>query len=157
MSQLGHSRRFCPLSITSGLSPTPDIPPRQKSAALHPWRVFCSCRGSTTTSTGKSDWQWELNVLSKSPVPRVAEYYVLLCARRYAEAIEAVSRAGTQGECQRARQRLSDIWQGGMIEYARERERRERRYPNDLQKALVEKDGSTISRVISPEEFEIVR
>jgi hypothetical protein len=44
-----------------------------------------------------------------------------------------------------------------MIEYDRERERRERPFPNDLRKVLIEKDGSILSRAIGREESEMVR
>jgi hypothetical protein len=44
-----------------------------------------------------------------------------------------------------------------MIEFHREDERRTRRYPDDFRKALIQKDGSTISRGISREESEILR
>ncbi|WP_334400447.1 hypothetical protein [Bradyrhizobium sp. AZCC 2289] len=53
--------------------------------------------------------------------------------------------------------RLSYILESGSIEYQREYERRVRPYPDDFRKALIEKDGSIISRSISRAESEIVR
>ncbi len=44
-----------------------------------------------------------------------------------------------------------------MIEFERERERRERPFPSDFCKALVEKDGSIVSRAVGREEAEMVR
>ncbi len=94
---------------------------------------------------------------SKSREPVLPEYYVLLCARRYAETVRRLAIVVTEDERQKSKQRLSHIREGGMIEYKWERERRERPYPNDFRKALIEKDGSIISRSISREESEMVR
>jgi hypothetical protein len=44
-----------------------------------------------------------------------------------------------------------------MMEFKNESVRRERAYPLDFRKALIEKDGSSISRPISREESEILR
>jgi hypothetical protein len=85
------------------------------------------------------------------------EYYVLLCARRYAETARALVMAATDEERRGAKNHLAYIHDSGLIEYKRECERRERRYPDDFRKALIEKDGSIISRAISREESEIVR
>lgn len=67
------------------------------------------------------------------------EYYVLLCARRYAETVRRLATAGTEDERRNSKQRLSQIREGGMIEFERERERRERPFPSDFRKALVER------------------
>ena len=53
--------------------------------------------------------------------------------------------------------RLDHILASGRIEFKRECARRERSLPEDFRKALVEKDGSTISRSISREESEVLR
>jgi hypothetical protein len=66
------------------------------------------------------------------------EYYVVLCARRYAG-------------------RLSYLLQSGLLEARREQERRQRRFPDDFHKALIEKDGSIISRAITSEEAELLQ
>jgi hypothetical protein len=81
----------------------------------------------------------------------------LLCARRFAETVRKLATAGTEDERRRARQRLPHIREGGMAEFKWERERRERPYPNDFRKALIEKDGSMIWRSLSREESEMVR
>jgi len=58
---------------------------------------------------------------------------------------------------QQATSRLRYIIESGMIEFKREIERREHQFPHDFRKALIEKDGSIISRAISREESEILR
>jgi hypothetical protein len=85
------------------------------------------------------------------------EYYVVLCARRYAEMVGKLLAAVSDDERRWATIRLSYILESGSIEYQREYERRVRRYPDDFRKAFIEKDGSIISRSISQDEFEIVR
>jgi hypothetical protein len=85
------------------------------------------------------------------------EYYVMLCALRYAETAGELAVAVTNDERRRTRMRLSYILESGLIEYKREYERRVRPYPDDFRKALIEKDGSIISRSISRDESEIVR
>ncbi|MBR1065232.1 hypothetical protein [Bradyrhizobium liaoningense] len=85
------------------------------------------------------------------------EYYVLLCARRYAGAVKKLALAVTDNERKQHRKSLRYLLESGMIEAERERERRLRRYSDDFRRALVEKDGSMISRAISLEEAEIVR
>jgi hypothetical protein len=94
---------------------------------------------------------------SCSPNGFLPEYYVLLCARRYAETVGKLVIAATDDERLRAKMRLSHILDSGMLEYKWEYERRVRRYPEDFRKALIEKDGSIISRSISRDESEIVR
>jgi hypothetical protein len=89
--------------------------------------------------------------------PVFPEYYVLVYARRYAEVARSLAIVRTEKERRKKKQRLSRIRNGGMIEFERERERRERQFPSDFRKALVEKDGSIISRAISREESEMVR
>jgi hypothetical protein len=88
---------------------------------------------------------------------KLPEYYVLLCARRYAAMVRKRAVAGADDERQQAKSRLSYILDSGLIEYKREYERRVRSYPDDFRKALIEKDGSIISRSISREESEILR
>ena len=85
------------------------------------------------------------------------EYYVLLCARRYAEMVGKLVMASTDDERRRVKTRLSYILDSGLIEYKWEYERRVRPYSEDFRKALIEKDGSVISRPISRDESEIVR
>ena len=85
------------------------------------------------------------------------EYYVMLCALRYAETAGELVVAVTDDERRRTKMRLSYILESGLIEYKREYERRVRPYPDDFRKALIEKDGSIISRSISRDESEIVR
>jgi hypothetical protein len=87
----------------------------------------------------------------------VPEYYVLLCARRYAEMVGKLIVAVTDDERRRAKVNLSCILEAGLSEYDWEYKRRVRPYPDDLRKALVEKDGSIISRPITRDESEIVR
>lgn len=87
----------------------------------------------------------------------VPEYYVLLCARRYAEVANKLGSATTDDDRQLCRQKLNQFWEAGLLEHKCERERRIRRYPDDFRKALIEKDGSIISRPISREETEILR
>jgi hypothetical protein len=85
------------------------------------------------------------------------EYYVLLCAQRYAAAVKELL-AGTTSETRRqATTRLYYILESGLIEFRRENERREFEFPDDFRKALIVKDGSIISRAISREESEILR
>lgn len=93
----------------------------------------------------------------KMPETVPPEYYVLLCARRYAAVAKELTIATTDGERRRAKTRLSYILESGLIEFKNEIERRERRYPIDFRKALIERDGSIISRAISREESEILR
>src|SRR5260370_36028378 len=81
----------------------------------------------------------------------------MLCALRYAETVGELVVAVTDDERRRAKMRLSYILESGLIEYKREHERRVRPYPDDFRKALIEKDGSVISRSISRDESEIVR
>jgi hypothetical protein len=97
-----------------------------------------------------------VNCKHREPV-LLPEYYVLLCACRYAETVKRLARAMTEGEREKAKQHLSIIREGGLIEHDRERERRERPFPNDFRKALIEKDGSIISRSISREDAEMLR
>jgi hypothetical protein len=85
------------------------------------------------------------------------EYYVMLCARRYAETVGKLVVAVSDDERRWAKTRLSYILESGLIEYQREYERRVRAYPDDFRKALIEKDGSIISRSISQEESKILR
>jgi hypothetical protein len=85
------------------------------------------------------------------------EYYVLLCARRYAAVARELALCTTDDTRRLANTCLCYILESGMIEFHREDERRTRRYPDDFRKALIEKDGSTVSRAISREESEIVR
>jgi hypothetical protein len=86
-------------------------------------------------------------VKSQPREPVLPEYYVLPCARRYAETVRRLTTARTDDEHRKAKERLSHIREGGMIEYDRERERRERPFPNDLCKALIEKDESPRSQL----------
>jgi len=85
------------------------------------------------------------------------EYYVLLCARRYAATAKQLALVATDHERQQHRKSLRYLLESGLIEAKREGERKLRRYPDDFRKALVEKDGSMISRAISLEEAEILR
>src|ERR1700688_1744906 len=85
------------------------------------------------------------------------EYYVLLCARRYAAVARELAVCTTDDTRRLAKTRLCYILESGMIEFHREDERRTRRYPDDFRKALIEKDGSALSRPISREESEILR
>jgi hypothetical protein len=86
-----------------------------------------------------------------------SEYYVLLCARRYAEMVGKLVIAATDDERLRVKMNLSFILEAGLSEYEWEYKRRVRPYPDDFRKALVEKDGSIISRPITRDESEIVR
>ncbi|MDO9459276.1 MAG: hypothetical protein Q7N95_04075 [Alphaproteobacteria bacterium] len=85
------------------------------------------------------------------------EYYVMLCARRYAEMAKKLVVAVNENERTQAKNRLAYILESGLIEFKHESERRLRAYPDDFRKALLEKDGSVISRSISREESEILR
>lgn len=85
----------------------------------------------------------------------VPEYYLLLCARRYSATVKKLTRAASNDEQQQHRKVLRFLLESGLIEA--KRERRLRRYPDDFRKALVERDGSMISRAISSEEAEILR
>jgi hypothetical protein len=81
----------------------------------------------------------------------------VLCARRYAAAAEALKLAATEIERREHQSRLSYLLQSGLLEARREQERRQRRFPDDFHKALIEKDGSIISRAITSEEAELLR
>ena len=94
---------------------------------------------------------------SQTHEPVRPEYYALQCARRYAETVRRLAIAGSEDERLKAKERLAYIREGGMIEYERERERRERPFPKDFREALLEKGGSIISRSISREESEMVK
>jgi hypothetical protein len=85
------------------------------------------------------------------------EYYVVLCARRYAAMVGKLMIAATDDERRRVKMNLSYILEAGLSEYEWEYKRRVRPYPEDFRKALVEKDGSIISRPITRDESEIVR
>jgi hypothetical protein len=84
-------------------------------------------------------------------------YYVLLCARRYAETRQKLALSIADDQRCRELARLNYLLQSGLTEFDRERARRVRRYPEDFRKALVEKDGSLIVRPITSEEAELVR
>ena len=58
--------------------------------------------------------------------PVLPEYYILLCARRYAEMVGKLMSASTDEERQEVKNRLSYIMESGLIEYQRECARRER-------------------------------
>jgi hypothetical protein len=94
---------------------------------------------------------------SRTPKTVLPEHYVLLCARRYAEMVRKLAIATTDDDQRQIKSRLAYIMESGALEFKNEIERRERRYPLDFRKALLEKDGSTISRSISREESEILR
>jgi hypothetical protein len=85
------------------------------------------------------------------------EYYVVLCARRYAAAAKALKLAAADIERREHQSRLSYLFQSGLLEARLEQERRQRRFPDDFRKALIEKDGSIISRAITLEEAELLR
>lgn len=85
------------------------------------------------------------------------EDYVSLCARRYAATVKQLVQAASYDEQQRHRKMLRYLLDSGLIEAKRECERRQHQYPDDFRRALVEKDGSTISRPISRDEAEILR
>ena len=85
------------------------------------------------------------------------EYYVLLCARRYAATAKQLALAATEEEREQHRKKLRYLLQSGLIEAKRDSERRLSQYPDDFRKALEEKDGSIISRAISLREAEILR
>jgi hypothetical protein len=65
--------------------------------------------------------------------------------------------AATEDERRREKMNLSYILEAGLSEYEWEYKRRVRPYPEDFRKALVEKDGSIISRPITRDEAELVR
>jgi hypothetical protein len=94
--------------------------------------------------------------LVQLPEASLPEYYVLLCALRYAAVARELAVAATD-ERRQVQSRLSYILESGLIEYKREHERRVRPYPDDFRRALIEKDGSIISRSISREESEMLR
>jgi hypothetical protein len=85
------------------------------------------------------------------------EYYVLLCGLRYATVVRDLAACTTDETRRPAKTRLCHIHESGLIEFSRENARRERQFPDDFRKALIEKDGSIISRAISREESEILR
>jgi hypothetical protein len=89
------------------------------------------------------------------PEPSLPGYYVLLCALRYPAVAGELVVAATD-EPRQVQSRLSYILESGLIEYKRESERRVRPYPDDLRRALIERDGSVISRSISQEESEML-
>jgi hypothetical protein len=86
-----------------------------------------------------------------------SEYYVMLCARRYADMVGKLVITATDDERRCVKMNLSFILEAGLSEYEWEYKRRVRSYPEDFRKALVEKDGSIISRPITRNESEIVR
>jgi hypothetical protein len=86
-----------------------------------------------------------------------SEYYVLLCASRYVATAKKLALAATDDEREQHRKTLEYIQESGMLEAKQERERRLRRCPEDFRKALIEKDGSKLSRAITSEEAEILR
>jgi hypothetical protein len=87
----------------------------------------------------------------------LSEYYVLLCARRYAEMVGKLLMTTKEDERRRVKMNLSFILESGSIEYEWEYKRRVHPFPEDFRKALVEKDGSIISRPITRDEAELVR
>ena len=95
--------------------------------------------------------------MTKDTKKVLPEYYVLLCARRYAAMVKKFALAATDDERRQHRKSLNYLLESGLIEADRERERRLRRYPDDFRKALVGKNGSIISRAITLEEAEILR
>jgi hypothetical protein len=84
-------------------------------------------------------------------------YYVLLCARRYAEARRKLALSTTEDQRHGHLARLRYLMHSGLIEFERERERRIKRYPEDFRKAILEKDGSIIERAITSQEAELIR
>lgn len=99
----------------------------------------------------------QISKAAKTREEALPEYYVLLCARRYAATVKKLALAATHDERQQLRKSLGYLVESGLIEAKRERDRRLRPYPDDLRKALVEKDGSIISRAITSDEAEILR
>jgi len=99
----------------------------------------------------------QISKATKTGEETLPEHYVLLCARRYASTVKKFALAVTDDERQQHRKSLRYILDSGLIEAKLERERRLRRYPHDFRKALVEKDGSIISRAVTSEEAEILR
>ncbi len=93
-------------------------------------RAFATASASCKPKADSCDFIPERSVKSQSRDRVPPEYYVLLCARRYAETVRSIGTAGTEDERQKAKQRLSQIREGGMIEFERERERRERPFPS---------------------------
>ncbi|MEH2566089.1 hypothetical protein V1289_005716 [Bradyrhizobium sp. AZCC 2289] len=79
------------------------------------------------------------------------------CSARGDTPVGKLMAAVSDDERRWVKMRLSYILESGSIEYQREYERRVRPYPDDFRKALIEKDGSIISRSISRAESEIVR
>jgi hypothetical protein len=98
-----------------------------------------------------------MNEQTRTKEEVLPEYYVLLCVRRYAAMVKKLEFAATNDERRQHRKSLRYLLESGLIEVNRERERRLRRYPDDFRKAIVEKDGSIISRAVSLEEAEILR
>lgn len=84
------------------------------------------------------------------------DYYVLLCARRYAATAKQLASAATDDERQQHHEKLRYLLESGLLEAQRERERRLRQH-RDSRKDLQENDGSIISRAISSQEAEILR
>jgi hypothetical protein len=67
--------------------------------------------------------------------------------------------AWSRTDCERRqlRDRLRYLLESGLLEDKCERERRQRKFPDEFRKVLIEKDGSIISRWISSEEAELLR
>jgi hypothetical protein len=104
-----------------------------------------------------------LDILIVTTVPKLAskklapEYYVLLCAGRYAANVKRLMAAGSDDERERLQQSLTYLFESGLIEARQEYERRTRKYPPDFQKAFIKKDGSVVSRDITSDEAEMLR
>ena len=85
------------------------------------------------------------------------DHYVLLCARQFVAMASSLRSVTSAEEKRQHRARMDYFMESGMLEVKCERERRQRSFPGDFRKALIEKDGSIVSRPISREEAELLR
>ncbi len=69
----------------------------------------------------------------------VPEYYVMLCARRYAQMAKMLVVAVREDERTQTKSHLTYILESGLIEFRRESERRLRAYPTIFAKHLLKR------------------
>jgi hypothetical protein len=96
----------------------------------------------------------ELQAAKREALP---EYYVLLCAQRYAVLAKKFRLAGTENERCQLRNRLNFILEAGRLEANCERDRRAELLSQQIRKSLAEKQASVVSVRLSSEESEMLR
>jgi hypothetical protein len=93
----------------------------------------------------------------RAPHRRRPDYYVLLCARRYAETLRKLRAATNEAEFQRHRRTLHYLMESGLLEWERERRIRLWRLPAEIRDRVENLRLPPLDRPISREEAELIR